>query len=167
MKRGARFSDKVIAFAVTERSRGVRWKDIRNVIKKEFHIEPPSERQMRTWCKEYGGRSIDSEKMLREALVKAARHSTISEALTIQQIAIKHGIEHAALLLGKAWQDNADPWVGGGIVILSTLEHLMGSDNYDKMISGYQGIREERRKGIEKAYVDKRQSSSGRSSLEK
>jgi len=140
-KRGRSFSKKVIAFAVTERSRGVRWKDIRNTIEQEFQIRPPSERQMRSWYYEYDGASIDLEKMLREALIKAARDSIPAAALATHQLASQQGIP--ALL--KALRQNKDPCVAGVVMILSTLEQMVGSEVYEKGIKEYRQERKRKR----------------------
>ena len=137
-KRGRSFSAKVIAFALTERSRGVRWKDIRNVIKQEFQIRPPSERQMRSWYSEYDGGSIDLEKMLREALIKATRDSIPAAALATHQLTTQQGIP--ALL--KALRQNKDPRLAGAVMILSTLEQMVGSELYERGIKEYQQERE-------------------------
>jgi len=139
-KRGRNFSEKVIAFAVTERSRGVRWKDIRNAAKQEFQIRPPSERQMRSWYDEYNGGSIDLEKMLREALLKATRDSIPAAALATQQLTVQQGIP--ALL--KALRQNKDPRIAGVVMILTTLEQMVGSELYEKGIKEYQQERERR-----------------------
>lgn len=143
-KRGRSFSKKVIAFAVTERSRGVRWKDIRNTIKQEFQIRPPSERQMRSWYHEYDGGSIDLEKMLREALIKAARESIPAAALATHQLALQQGMP--ALL--KALRQNKDPCVAGVVMILSTLEQMVGSEVYEKGIRKYQQERKRKRQTV-------------------
>lgn len=139
-KRGRRFSSKVIAFAVTERSRGVRWKDIRNAVKQEFQIRPPSERQMRSWYDEYNGGSIDLEKMLREALIKATRDSISAAALATQQLALQQSIP--ALL--KALRQHKEPRLAGAVMILSTLEQMVGSELYERGIKEYQQERERR-----------------------
>jgi hypothetical protein len=52
LKRKSRFGDKVIAFAVAERRRGVKWKEIVEAIARHFAIKPPTERQMRKWYQE-------------------------------------------------------------------------------------------------------------------
>lgn len=139
-KRGRSFSKKVIAFAVTERSRGVRWKDIRNTIKQEFQIRPPSERQMRIWYHEYDGASIDLEKMLREALIKAARDSIPVVAVATQQIAVQQGIP----VFLKALRQHRDPGVAGVVMILSTLEKMVGSEAFEKGIENYQRRRQQK-----------------------
>ena len=139
-KRGHSFSKKVIAFAVTERSRGVRWKDIRNTIKQEFQIRPPSERQMWSWYHEYDGASIDLEKMLREALIKAARDSIPAAALATHQLTTQQGIP--ALL--RALRQNEDPRLAGTVMILSTLEQMVGSEVYEGGIKEYQQERKRR-----------------------
>jgi len=139
-KRGRRFPEKIIAFAVTERSRGVRWKDIRNAVKREFQIRPPSERQMRSWYDEYNGGSIYLEIMLREALIKATRDSIPAAALATQQLALQRGIP--AFL--KALRQNKDPRLAGAVMILSTLEQMVGSELYERGIKKYQQEREKR-----------------------
>ena len=48
-----RFSDKVVTFAVSMRARGMKWKAIRDSIREEFKITPPTERRMRDWVKLY------------------------------------------------------------------------------------------------------------------
>jgi len=133
-RRGHSFPEKVIAFAVTERSRGVRWKDIRNTIKQEFQIRPPSERQMRSWYHEYDGASVDLEKMLREALIKAVRDSIPAVALATHQLTIQQGIP--AFL--KALRQNKDPRIAGVITVLSTLEQMVGTELCEKGIRKYQ-----------------------------
>jgi len=55
VKRRSHYSDKVIAFALAMRSRGIRWKQIESGIREAFEIKPPSERQMRNWYKEFSG----------------------------------------------------------------------------------------------------------------
>jgi len=133
-KRGRRFPEKIIAFVVTERSRGVRWKDIRNAVKQEFQIRPPSERQMRSWYDEYHGGSIELEKMLRETLIKATRNSISAAALATHNLALQQGIP--ALL--KALRQNKDPRLAGAVMILSTLEQMVGSELYERGIKEYQ-----------------------------
>ena len=139
MKRGTRFSEKVIAFVLTERSRGKRWNDVRNAVRDQFQIEPPSERQMRSWYKEYGGGSILGEKLLRESLVKIARDSTPVAAFAAQQLAIEQGIP----ALVKAFERKEDPLVAGGVMILSLLEQAVGK-KYDEIVRQYQKMRERR-----------------------
>lgn len=139
-----KFSDKVIAFSLTERSRGVRWKDIQNSIRQAFQIQPPSERRMRSWYKEYGGGSIDLERTLREASIKAGRDSMVVAGLATQQLALQQGIP--ALL--KALRQNKDPRVAGAIMILTTLEHMVGSEVYEKGIRKYQQRRKRRSRNV-------------------
>ena len=139
MKRGTRFSEKVIAFVLTERSRGKRWNDVRNAVRDQFQIEPPSERQMRNWYKEYGGGLILGEKLLRESLVKMARDSMPVAAFAAQQLAIEQGIP----ALVEAFQRKEDPLVAGGLMILSMLEQTVGK-KYDEIVRQYQEMRERR-----------------------
>jgi hypothetical protein len=140
MKRGTRFSEKVIAFSLTERSRGKRWKDIQNAIRQEFQIEPPTERQMRRWYGEYGGGAIDQEKILRESLIKVARDTIPPAAFATHQLTVQQGIP----TLMEAYRQGKDPYTAGVVMILSTLEQMAGSELYEKGIKEYQQERERR-----------------------
>ena len=135
-----KYSEKIIAFALTERSRGVRWNDIQNSIRQAFQIQPPSERRMRSWYKEHGGGSIDLEKALREASIKVGRDSMVVAGLATQQLALQQGIP----TLLKALRQNKDPRIASVIMILSTLEHMVGSEVYEKGIRKYQQKRRRR-----------------------
>jgi len=140
-KRRPHFSAKVIAFAVTERSRGVRWKDIRNAIKQEFQIRPPTQRTMRSWYTEYDGGSIDLEKMIREAMIKAARDSIPVAALATLQLTLQQGMP--ALL--KALRREKDPHVAGTAALLAVLEKMVGSEAYERGVKKYREERRERK----------------------
>lgn len=143
MKRGTRFSEKVVAFALTERSRGKRWNDIINAIRETFHIEPPTERQMRNWYREYGGGTIDQDKLLRESLIKMARESTPVLALAAQQNVIERGIPRLLQAFerkGTKYVQKEDPAVVIGLFLLSFLEENLGA-KFDEVLRRYQEIR--------------------------
>jgi len=99
---------------------------------------------MRSWYKEYGGGSIDLERTLREASIKAGRDSMVVAGLATQQLALQQGIP--ALL--KALRQNKDPRVAGAIMILTTLEHMVGSEVYEKGIRKYQQRRKRRSRNV-------------------
>jgi len=99
---------------------------------------------MRSWYNEYDGGSIDLEKMLREALIKAARDSIPAAALATHQLTIQQGFP--ALL--KALRQNKDPCVAGVVMILSTLEQMVGSEVYEKGIRKYQQERKRKRQTV-------------------
>lgn len=143
MKRGTRFSEKIVAFVLTERSRGKRWKDIINAVRETFHIEPPSERQMRTWYREYGGGIIDQEKLLRETLIKITKDSTPLLALAAQQNVIERGIPRLLQAFekkGSGLAQKEDPAVVIGLFLLSFLEENLGG-KFDEVLKRYQEIR--------------------------
>ena len=129
-----RFSGKIIAFALAQRSQGFQWQDIRDSIRQVFQIQPPSERQMRNWYHQYGGSSTGVEETVREALIKAARESIPVVAVATQQIAVQQGIP----VLLKALRQHRDPGVAGVVMILSTLEQMVGSEAYEKGVEKYQ-----------------------------
>ena len=144
MKRGTRFSEKVVAFALTERSRGKRWNDIINAIRETFHIEPPTERQMRNWYREYGGGTIDQDKLLRESLIKMARESTPVLALAAQQNVIERGIPRLLQAFekkGTKYVQKEDAAVVIGLFLLSYLEENLG-EKFDEVLRRYHEIRE-------------------------
>ena len=134
------FSEKIIAFSLTERSRGTRWEDIQNSIRQVFQIEPPSERRMRSWYKERGGGSISLESALREASIKASKASMVVAGLAAQQLVLQQGIP----TLLKTLRRNKDPRIAGAIMILSTLEHMVGTEVYEKGLGKYQQKRRRR-----------------------
>ena len=162
MKRGARFSNEVIAFALTERSRRKRWKDIQNAIKQEFQIEPPTERQMRRWYEEYGGGTIDRDKLLRETLIKSIRASTPALALAAQDMVIEKGLPvlmAAYERIGSKYVQKDDPAVVTGLFLLLQLEQNL-EGKFDEVLRRYHQLRamaaafrEEREEGQPKPEV--------------
>jgi len=132
LKRKSRYDDKVIAFAVTERRRGVKWKEIVDAIARHFAIKPPTERQMRKWYQEYGIDAVDPEKLLKENLVKVARATTPIAAFATQ----KYAIEQVPNLV-EAWKQGKDPWTAGGIMVLSMLEETVGTEKFNQILEEY------------------------------
>jgi hypothetical protein len=131
MKRRSRYPDKVIAFALAERGRGARWKEVSEGITRQFGIKPPTERQMREWYKELGGAS-DPERLLKENLIKVARATIPIAAFTTQ----KSVIEQVPNLV-QALDEGKDPQVAGGVMILSLLEQMVGSKSFDEILLEY------------------------------
>ncbi len=131
MNRKSRYSDKVIAFAVAERNRGVKWKDITDAVARHFAIKPPTERQMRTWFQELGAEE-DPEKILRENLVKVARATAPMAAFATQ----KFVVEQVPGLV-EAWKEGKDPWTAGGVMVLSILEQTVGTERFNRIIEEY------------------------------
>jgi len=143
MKRGTRFSEKVVAFVLTERSRGKRWNDIVNAVREAFDIEPPTERQMRNWYREYGGGIIDQDKLRRETLIKIARDTTPLMAMMAQERVIEKGIPtllKAFASKGSGFIQKEDPIVVIGLFLLSFLEENLGG-KFDEVLKRYQEIR--------------------------
>jgi hypothetical protein len=137
LKRKSRFGDKVIAFAVAERRRGVKWKEIVDAIASHFAIKPPTERQMRKWYQEFGVDAVDPEKLLKENLIKVARATTPIAAFATQ----KYAIEQVPNLV-EACKQGKDPWIAGGIMVLSMLEQTVGSEKFNQLLDEYQRTRE-------------------------
>ncbi len=137
MKRKSRYSDKVIAFAIAERNRGVKWQAITEAVGRHFAIKPPTERQMRKWFQEFEGLE-DPEKILRENLVKVARATAPMAAFTTQ----KFIVEQVPGLV-EAWKQGKDPWTAGGIMVLSLLERTVGSERFNQIVGEYQKTRKE------------------------
>lgn len=138
MKRKSRYDDKVIAFAVAERKRGTKWKEVVEAIGRHFAIKPPTERQMRKWYTEFGVDAVDPEILIKESLVKVARATTPIAAFATQ----KYVIEQVPTLV-EAWKQGKDPWTSGGIMVLSMLEQTVGSERFDQILDEYQKTRKE------------------------
>ena len=136
MKRKSRYNDKVIAFAVAERRRGVKWKEIVEAIGRHFGMKPPTERQMRKWYQEFGMDAVDPEKLLRENLVKVARATTLNAVFTTQKFAVEQ-----VPTLVDAWKQGKDPWTAGGIMVLSLLEQTVGTEKFNQVLEEYKNIR--------------------------
>jgi hypothetical protein len=136
MKRRSRYPDKVIAYVLAERSKGIRWKEITEGIKQTFGIKPPTERQMRDWYKELGGAG-DPERLLRENMIRVARAATPWAAFATQ----KNLVEQVPGLV-DAWKEGKDPWIFGGIMVLSMLEQTTGTEAFDKILEEYQQVRQ-------------------------
>jgi hypothetical protein len=88
---------------------------------------------MRKWYKEYGVDTADPEKLLRENLVKVARATTPIAAFATQKFAIEQ-----VPSLVEAWKQGKDPWIAGGIMVLSMLEQTVGSDKFNQVLQEYQ-----------------------------
>lgn len=136
MRRKSRYGDKVVAFAVAERKRGVKWKAIVEAIGRHFGIKPPTERQMRKWFQEFGVDDTDPEKLLRENLVKVARATTPIAAFATQ----KYLIEKVPMLV-DALNQGKDVWIAGGAMVLSMLEQMVGSEKFNRIVEEYQKTR--------------------------
>jgi len=139
MKRRSRYSEEVIAFALEQRGKGIKWKEIMAGIAREFKTKPPSERQMRSWYRYYGG-GTDKDRLVRETLVKIVRDSTPAIAFQTQQYAVQQGIP----TLIDHYQRLKDPYLAGTVMMLSLLEQMVGSEVYEKGIEMYQEDRERR-----------------------
>jgi len=132
VKRRSRYPDKVIAFALAERGRGARWKEVSEGITRQFGIKPPTERQMREWYKELGGAS-DPEQLLKENLIKVAR-----AAIPIAAFTTNKSVMEQVPNLVQAVGEGKDPQVAGGVMMLSLLEEMVGSKSFDEIVLEYQ-----------------------------
>jgi len=140
MKRRSRYSDEVIAFVLAERGKGTKWKEIMDGIAREFNTKPPSERQMRSWYKYYGGGTTDKDRLVRETLIKVARDSTPAVAFQTQQFFVQQGVP---TLLDYYYQFK-DIHLAGAIMSFLVLEQMVGSEVYEKGLKIYQEERERR-----------------------
>ncbi len=143
MKRSSRYPDKVIAYALAQRSNRVRWKEIQDGIRREFGIRPPSDRRMREWCKEFGGGSNQPEEIFRQTLMEMARAATPWAAFTTQ----KFVIDQVSTIV-DAWRRGEKPWIVGGIIIMSVFEEMVGSDTFEEIIRRYEEARAGRKEKL-------------------
>jgi hypothetical protein len=145
MKRRSRYADEVIAYVLAKRAKNVKWNEIKEGIKQEFGLKPPSERQMRDWFHELGGAASDPDRILRERLVQVTKATTPFAIFSAQKLLFEQGIPE----LVKAWGQGEDPWIAGGTMLLSMLEQTVGSETYNKIIKQYEQIREQRAEKLE------------------
>ena len=143
MKRKSQYPDKVIAYALAQRSNRAKWKEIQDGIRREFGIKPPSDRQMRKWCKEFGGDSNGPESILRQTLVEMTKASAPWAAFTTQ----KFVIDQVSTIV-DAWKRGEKPWIVGGIIIMSVFEEMVGSDMLDEILHRYEEGRAGRQKKL-------------------
>ena len=143
MQRKSRYADKVMAYVLAQRGKGAKWKEIIEGVKQEFNMTPPSERQMRTWFEKFSGNATDPERRLKENLIQVVRDSTPLAAFTGQKLLVQQVPK-----LVEAWQRGDDPWIAGGMMILSQLEETVGSDLFDDIIARYQQTREARKEKL-------------------
>jgi hypothetical protein len=98
---------------------------------------------MRTWYRDYGGGSIDQERLLRETLIKMARDSTPVLALAAQQNVIQRGIPRLLQAFEKKGSgviQKEDPAIVVGLFLLSFLEENLG-EKFDEVLRRYHEIR--------------------------
>ncbi len=143
MQRKSRYQDKVMAYVLAQRGKGIKWKEIIEGVRKEFDMKPPSERQMRTWWEKFGGSLTDPERILRQNLIEVVRDTTPLAAFTGQKMLVQKVPE-----LVQAFQRGDDPWIAGGVMVLAQLEETVGSDLYDEIIARYQQSREARKERL-------------------
>jgi hypothetical protein len=93
---------------------------------------------MRKWFDEYGAEEADPEKLLKENLVKVARATTPIAAFATQ----KYVIEQVPALV-EAWKQGKDPWIAGGVMMLTTLEQTVGTERFNQILEEYQKNRKE------------------------
>ncbi len=139
MKRRSRYADEVIAYVLARRSKGIKWREIKEGIKQEFGLKSPSERAMREWCNEFGG-NADADRLLKERLIQVTKATTPFAIFSAQRTLFEQGIPE----LVNAWGRGENPWIAGGTMVLSMLENTVGSDTYETIIKQYQQIREQR-----------------------
>ncbi|MCL0090199.1 hypothetical protein M1O54_07635 [Dehalococcoidia bacterium] len=133
MKRRSQYPGNVIAYALAQRSNRAKWKEIQDGIRREFGIKPPSDRQMREWCKEFGGGSNEPESILRQTLVEMTKASAPWAAFTTQ----KFVIDQVSTIV-DAWKRGEKPWIVGGIIIMSVFEEMVGSEMFDEILRRYE-----------------------------
>jgi hypothetical protein len=98
---------------------------------------------MRTWFEKFSGSATDPERRLKENLIQVVRDSTPLAAFTGQKLLIQQVPK-----LVEAWQRGDDPWIAGGLMILSQLEETVGSDLFDDITARYQQTREARKEKL-------------------
>jgi hypothetical protein len=143
-KRKSRYLQSVISFAVSERARGLLWREIRSEIGKYFRIAPPSERAMRDWVRQAGVPSrprpvrmlpsVDMDKLAGAYLDAHWSGGRLNETLLMGVLVEGLRLSQQALHRGQ------DPEVAAGAEILRRMAEISGDEKVQKMIREYEAM---------------------------
>ena len=131
------FKREVRDYVIVERYKRKPWKQIESEVREKFGIEPPSIRIMQSWFQAYQTSTDDPTgvKFIATAVEEAANRA--------KPIAyVKMMAE-----MPRLWQLHEQYKVpledAGWMICLSVLEAQVGRENFDRMVSDYQRLREE------------------------
>jgi len=122
------FNFEVKLFALSRRSEGKRWGEIRRAIKERFNIDPPTVRSLQKWEKETD----------RGVLDHALKEKAKKEAEAIKGQALTSVAEDLLPRLWKARDAGDDIEYEGWRWFLSIVESTLGSEKFKRFLKQYQ-----------------------------
>lgn len=131
------FKREVRDYVIVERYKRKPWKQIESEVREKFGIEPPSIRIMQSWFQSYRTTSDDPSgvKFIATAVAEAA-----NRARPIAYTKMMEGMP----LLWRLYEHYKVPMEDAGwMVCLSVLETQVGRENFDRIVSDYQKLRDE------------------------
>ena len=127
-----RFSDKVVTFAVSMRARGMKWKAIRDGIREEFKITPPTERRMRDWVKLY--EQIQTRKTANFVSVKVPKRIMAVYAKTRDTSMLMDVSERMVTSIYDAWKHKENPMTIWALEMMRRIRRVAGDKVFDEAI---------------------------------
>jgi len=126
------FNFAVKLFALSRRSEGKRWGEIRRAIKERFNIDPPTVRSLQKWEKETD----------RGVLNRALKEKAKKEAEAIKGQALTSVAEDLLPRLWKARDAGDDIEYEGWRWFFSIVENTLGSEKFKRFLHQYLDERE-------------------------
>jgi hypothetical protein len=127
-----RFSDKVVTFAVSRRAHGMKWDAIRDGIREEFKITPPTERRMRDWVKLY--EQIQTQKTARFVSVKVPKRIMAVYAKTRDTSMLMDVSERMVNAIYDAWRHKKNPMTTWALEMMRRIRRITGDKAFDEAI---------------------------------
>ncbi|MHC4104639.1 MAG: hypothetical protein ACYSR9_06850 [Planctomycetota bacterium] len=138
MKQGTRYPEKVMVFAVSRRLTGEKWKDVREAIRAEFGIEPPTERRMRDWVNNWGdASSIKAGKYLPFPKVPKRLENIFDKTNEVQQYIDVSARTMFSVM--NAYQQRVEVKVAWALQLLYIMEETAGREFLLDAIGLYTG----------------------------
>lgn len=131
------FKREIRDYVIVERYKRKPWKQIVTEVEDRFGIEPPSIRIMQSWFQAYQKSADDPTgvKFIATAIEEAANRA--------KPIAYTKMMEEMPLLWRLYEQYKVPMEDAGWMVCLSVLETQVGRENFDRIVSDYQKLRNE------------------------
>jgi hypothetical protein len=127
-----RLSDKVVTFAVSMRARGMKWDAVRDVIREEFKITPPTERRMRDWVRLY--EQIQTYKTAHYVSIKVPKKIMAVYARTRDTSMLMDVSERMVTAIYDAWKHKKNPMTIWALEMLRRIRRVAGDKVFDEAI---------------------------------
>jgi len=132
------YPEAMVSFAVMQRNRGKKWRDIRSEMAGHFKGKVPGERRMRQWAKAW-----EDDYKLGDTLARLEQKvAAINEAFPdLAGMAILGEAVDQMKPVIEALRQGKDPALVAGAGVLSRLEQLAGPRAFEAIVSEYMRAR--------------------------